>query len=93
MTRSELIEAVARQGGIPVDRAAVVVNTIFGEMVAAMKRGERIEIRNFGNFVVKQYDGYEGRNPKTGEKVSVPAKRLPFFKAGLGLRNRLNGRS
>ncbi|HOU55058.1 MAG TPA: HU family DNA-binding protein [Myxococcota bacterium] len=91
MTKSDLIEAVAKRTGISLDRAAVVVNAIFDQMVDALKRGERIEIRNFGNFIVKEYDGYEGRNPKTGEKVVVPPKRLPFFKVGLGLRQRLNG--
>jgi len=91
MTKSDLIETVAKRSGISLDRAAVVVNTIFDQMVGALKRGERIEIRNFGNFIVKAYDGYEGRNPKTGEKVVVLPKRLPFFKVGLGLRKQLNG--
>lgn len=92
MTKSELIEAVAKQCDITLDRAALVVNAVFEQMVDAMKRGERIEIRNFGNFTVKHYDGYEGRNPKTGEKVRVPPKRLPFFKTGLGLRHQLNAK-
>ena len=90
MTKSELVEAVAKQSEITLDRAAVVVNAVFEQMVEAMKRGERIEVRNFGNFTVKDYNGYEGRNPKTGTRVQVPPKRLPFFKAGLGLRNLLN---
>ena len=84
MTKSELVEAVAKQSEITLDRAAVVVNAVFEQMVEAMKRGERIEVRNFGNFTVKDYNGYEGRNPKTGTRVQVPPKRLPFFKAGLG---------
>ncbi len=90
MTKSELIEAVARSSEITLDRATIVVNAVFDQMIDAMKRGERIEIRNFGNFTVKHYDGYEGRNPKTGTKVKVPQKRLPFFKAGLGLRDTIN---
>jgi len=90
MTKSELIEAVARTSEITLDRATIVVNAVFDQMVDAMKRGERIEIRNFGNFTVKHYEGYEGRNPKTGTKVKVPQKRLPFFKAGLGLRDTIN---
>jgi integration host factor subunit beta len=90
MTKSELIEAVAKQSDITLDRAAIVVNAVFEQMIDAMKRGERIEVRNFGNFTVKKYSGYEGRNPKTGDKVKVPPKRLPFFKAGLGLRHQLN---
>lgn len=92
MTKSQLITAVAKQSGITLDRAAIVVNTMFKQMVAAMKREERIEIRNFGNFVVKSYGGYTGRNPKTGEKVRVPPKRLPFFKVGLGLKQMINGK-
>ena len=90
MTKSELIQSVANSTDITLDRAAIVVNAVFEQMVEAMKRGERIEIRNFGNFVVKHYDGYEGRNPKTGERVKVPPKRLPFFKAGLGLKDMIN---
>jgi integration host factor subunit beta len=92
MTKSELIEAVAKRSEVTLDRAAIVVNAVFDQMIDAMKRGERIEIRNFGNFTVKDYEGYEGRNPKTGEKVTVPPKRLPFFKAGLGLRQTINVR-
>lgn len=90
MTKSELIEAVAKQSDITLERASIVVNAVFEQMVDAMKRGDRIEIRNFGNFVVKRYAGYEGRNPKSGEHVTVPPKRLPFFKAGLGLRKLIN---
>lgn len=93
MTKSQLIAEVARQCGITLERASIVVNTVFEQMVEAMKREERIEIRNFGNFVVKHYDGYTGRNPKTGEKVHVPPKRMPFFKAGLGLKRMVNGGS
>ncbi len=91
MTKSQLIEAVAARAGISRDRAAVVVNTLFSHMTDALSLERRIEIRNFGNFVVKHYDGYNGRNPRTGAMVEVPQKRLPFFKAGLEIRKRLNG--
>ena len=90
MTKSELIEAVAKRSDITLDRATTVVNAFFNLVVDAMKRDERIVIRNFGNFVVKEYGGYIGRNPKSGEKVTVAKKRLPFFKAGLGLRELIN---
>ncbi len=90
MTKSQLIEALAARAGISRDRSAVVVNTVFTSMVASMLKEQRIEIRNFGNFVIKHYDGYKGRNPRTGDQVEVPAKRLPFFKAGLEIRRRLN---
>ena len=91
MTKSELIEAVANRANLTKDKASIVVNAIFDGMVAAMQNGERIEIRNFGNFVVKDYKAYTGRNPKTGELVHVPAKKMPFFKVGLELKQRVNG--
>ena len=90
MTKSELIEAVAAKANLTKDKASLVVNTIFEAMVDAMRNGERIEIRNFGNFIIKHYKPYKGRNPKTGELVDVPAKLMPFFKVGLELRNRVN---
>jgi len=90
MTKSDLIDAVARQGAITQDRAALVVNAVFEQMTEAMKHGERIEIRNFGILTVREYDGYDGRNPKTGEDVSVAPKRLPFFKAGAGISEAIN---
>lgn len=90
MTKSELIESIATRANLTKDKAALVVNTIFDGMVEAMSRGERIEIRNFGNFVVKNYKAYTGRNPKTGELVEVPAKRMPFFKVGLELKRRVD---
>ena len=92
MTKSDLIDLVAQQANLTLDRSAVVVKAFFDLMADAMKRGDRIEIRNFGNFIVKQYDGYEGRNPRTGAAVKVGPKKLPFFKAGLGLKVGLNER-
>ena len=91
MTKSDLIEQIANTAGLTKDKASVVVNAIFDEMVDAMKRGERIEIRNFGNFTVRHYEAYTGRNPKTGESVQVDEKRMPFFKVGLELKRRVNG--
>lgn len=91
MTKSDLIEKVAENAQLTKDKAALVVNAIFDRMVDAMKDGERIEIRNFGNFTVRHYDAYTGRNPKTGEPVSVGPKRMPFFKVGLDLKRRVNG--
>jgi len=92
MTKSDLIDLVAQQANLTLDRAAVVVNAFFEQMTDAMRRGDRIEIRNFGNFTVKDYDGYEGRNPKTAQKVKVGPKKLPFFKAGLGVKVGLNAK-
>ncbi|MCB9738822.1 MAG: integration host factor subunit beta [Deltaproteobacteria bacterium] len=93
MTKSDLIEKVAENAQLTKDKAALVVNAIFDRMVDAMKDGERIEIRNFGNFTVRHYESYTGRNPKTGEPVSVGPKRMPFFKVGLDLKRRVNGES
>ena len=91
MTKSDLIEAIAAEAHLTKDKASIVVNAIFDEMVDAMKRGERIEIRNFGNFTVRHYEAYTGRNPKTGEPVQVGSKRMPFFKVGKDLRERVDG--
>ena len=72
--------------------AEVMVNAVFDSMTAALTRGERIEIRGFGSFVVKQRQAREGRNPKTGALVAVLAKRVPFFKVGKELRLRVDGK-
>ncbi len=72
-------------------RAEMVVNTIFDAMTASLVTGDGIEIRGFGSFTVRQYKAYEGRNPRTGDVVHVAPKRLPFFKVGKELRERVNG--
>jgi len=90
MTKSELIEAVVATGAFPRRQVEVAVNAIFDAMVEALVDGERIELRGFGNFTVREYKSYTGRNPKTGEQVTVPKKRMPFFKVGKELRDRLN---
>lgn len=91
MTKSELIERVAQESGLTKGRAEMVVNTIFDSMTAALIAGDGIEIRGFGSFTVRQYKSYEGRNPRTGDVVHVAPKRLPFFKVGKELRERVNG--
>lgn len=90
MTKSELIEAVAQRSNITKSRAELVVNCVFDAMTAALERGEGIEIRGYGSFTVRRYHAYDGRNPRTGKAVSVPEKRLPFFKVGKELRERVN---
>lgn len=92
MTKSELIEVVAQEAGLTKGRAELVVNTIFDSMVEALQNDEGIEIRGFGSFTVRQYKAYEGRNPRTGDAVHVEPKRLPFFKVGKDLRERVNGK-
>lgn len=90
MTKSELIEAVAAKLKLPKGKAELVVNCVFDSMVDALKRSEGIEIRGFGSFTVRNYKSYEGRNPRTGDPVSVKPKRLPFFKVGKDLRERVD---
>jgi integration host factor subunit beta len=90
MNKSQLIESLAKEESLPLRKAEEVVNTVFGEMEAALIRGERVEIRGLGSFKVKQYDGYKGRNPKTGEMIKVASKKLPFFKVGKELKERVD---
>ena len=90
MTKSELIEAIAARGELTKARAETVVNCVFDAMTEALQRGEGIEIRGFGSFTVRPYKPYDGRNPRTGQPVPVPAKRLPFFKVGKELKELVN---
>ena len=90
MTKSQLVDAVAEDSRYPRKTVEVAVNAVFDTMVDALQSEERIEIRGFGSFTVRQYKSYSGRNPKTGEQVAVPAKRMPFFKVGKDLRARIN---
>lgn len=80
MTKSELISRLSRKIRLSKRDTKVIVDTIIEAMKEALSRGERIEIRGFGSFGVKRYDSYMGRNPKTGEKVPVPARKLPYFR-------------
>jgi integration host factor subunit beta len=92
MTKRDLIEEVVKLHPQFSRRdAEVMVNAVFDSMTDALSRGDRIEIRSFGSFVVKHRQAREGRNPKTGTIVSVSAKRVPFFKVGKELRLRVNG--
>lgn len=86
MTKSELIDAIAARGELSKARAEEVVNSLFEAMTDALRRGNGIEIRGFGSFSVRDYEGYAGRNPRTGESVPVAPKRLPFFRVGKELR-------
>ncbi len=92
MIRSELIQIVADENPHLYQRDVErIVNTVFDEIVEAMARGDRVELRGFGAFSVKSRDARIGRNPRTGEAVAVEAKAVPFFKTGKLLRDRLNG--
>lgn len=92
MIKSELIQKIADENPHLYQRDVErIVSTIFHEIVEAMARGDRVELRGFGAFSVKQRDARQGRNPRTGETVMVEEKHVPFFKTGKLLRDRLNG--
>ncbi len=90
MNKSDLIEKLAQRCGISIIQAEEVVMLVYRKMRDTLVAGGRIEIRGFGSFVVKEYGSYEGRNPKTGEKIAVPPKKLPFFKVGKELKERID---
>ena len=89
MNKSDLIERISSEADLPLKKADKLVTLVFHEMSEALGNGERVEIRGFGSFKVKHYNGYAGRNPKTLEAVEVKPKTLPFFKCGLELKRRL----
>jgi integration host factor subunit beta len=90
MTKSILIDCLCEKRKVPVGRSEQIVNAIFDALEQALNRGERIEIRGFGSFETRSYKGYTGRNPRTGTEVDVKPKRLPFFKAGKELKDRID---
>jgi integration host factor subunit beta len=94
MIRSELIQKIADENPNLFQRDVErIVNTIFEEITDALANGDRVELRGFGAFSVKTRDARVGRNPRTGEAVSVDKKKIPFFKTGKLLRDRLNGKA
>jgi integration host factor subunit beta len=90
MNKSELVEALSLEKDLTHKRAEQIVNLIFNSMAEELSNDGRIEIRGFGSFVVKDYKAYTGRNPKTGEVIRVKDKKLPFFKVGKELRERVD---
>jgi integration host factor subunit beta len=92
MNKSGLIGVVCERAKLTKKQAEDVVNLIFDSMVDAMVKGDRIEIRGLGSLMVKDYGTYKGRNPRTGESIQVKPKKLPFFKVGKELRQRVDGR-
>ncbi|MFN7962212.1 MAG: integration host factor subunit beta [Thermoanaerobaculia bacterium] len=91
MTKAELVDEVARTTQLTKKHAEIIVNTVFDSIVLSLKAGEKIELRGFGSFRIRQRGSRLGRNPKTGEGVTVPPKRIPYFKPGKELRDLLNG--
>ena len=91
MNKSDLAEILSQELDLSIKETSKTVNIILDSMTEALSRGEHIEIRGFGSFTVKNYDAYVGRNPKTGEKISVKAKKAPVFKVGKELKKAVSG--
>jgi len=90
MTKAELVEEVARVSDLTKKHSESIVNTVFDSIVEALQKDEKIELRGFGSFRIRQRRSRQGRNPKTGDKVDVPAKRIPYFKPGKELKELIN---
>ena len=91
MNKSQLIqELLVKSNRLSQEDAKIIVNTLFTSMTEALARGEKIEIRDFGSFKVRTYQSYQGRNPRTGAKVEVAPKKLPHFKVGKELKERVD---
>ena len=86
MTKAELVERVANQINLTKKQTEVVVNTVFSSITDSLSEGKKVELRGFGSFRIRQRNARTGRNPKSGQKVEVPSKKVPFFKAGKELR-------
>ena len=89
MTKADLVEMVAESSDLPRKQAAEVVQIILDSIIAALGRGEKVELRGFGSFRIRRRGERNGRNPKTGDRVHVPPKKIPYFKPGKHLREEL----
>lgn len=90
MTKAELVEKVAERIDLTKKQTEVIVNTVFQSITEALANGNKVELRGFGSFRVRHRHSREGRNPKTGATVFIPAKKVPFFKAGKELREMID---
>jgi DNA-binding protein HU-beta len=90
MNKKDLINKVATAAGIPAVRARVIVDHIFDTVADALIKGEKVVISDFGTFTLSVRKPFQGRNPRTGEVIEIPAKRIPVFRTGRGLKNALN---
>ncbi len=93
MNKSDLIEVLAKDAQLPVRKSEEIVNLVFEIMSRSIIKGDRIEIRGFGSFQIREYRDYTGRNPKTGAKIAVSSKKLPFFKVGKELREKVDAKA
>ncbi|MDO9529371.1 MAG: HU family DNA-binding protein [Syntrophales bacterium] len=90
MNKSDLINTLAQKEGLTEKRATDIVNLIFKKFTDTLANGDRVKIKGFGNFTVRNYDGYDGQNPRTKQEIKVAPKKLPFFKVGKELKERVN---
>jgi integration host factor subunit beta len=90
MTKAELVDEVSRVSDLTKKHSEVIVETVFRSIIAALQRGEKIELRGFGSFRLRQREPRNGRNPKTGDTVDVPPKKVPYFKPGKELKELIN---
>ena len=90
MAKTELIEALSNEAGLTRSKGKEIVKVFFGEISNALADGDRVEIRGFGSFKVKHHDRYTGKNPKTGKPIKVKPKKMPFFKCGRELKDRVD---
>ena len=90
MTKAALVEEVSRAANLTKKHSEVIVDTVFQSIITALRRGEKIELRGFGSFRLRQREPRKGRNPKTGDRVDVPSKKVPYFKPGKELKELIN---
>ncbi|MBT8373802.1 MAG: integration host factor subunit beta [Deltaproteobacteria bacterium] len=90
MNKLDLIQTLSTTNGISKTEATIIATKYFEEMASSLEKGDRVEIRGLCTFYVKNYEGYAGRNPKTGERVQVKPKKLPYFKCGKELKERVD---
>jgi len=90
MTKADLVDEVVRASKLSKKQAETIVNTVFASIVGALQSDDKIELRGFGSFRVRRRRSRQGRNPKTGDRVHVPEKRIPYFKPGKELKDLIN---
>ena len=90
LTKAALVEQVAHVAGLTKKRAAIIVDTVFGNIAAALRQEEKVELRSFGSFRLRRREPRRGRNPRTGDRVDVPPKSVPYFKPGKELKELIN---
>ena len=91
MTKADLVEEVIKVADLSKKQAEIIVNSVFREIIEALRHDDKIELRGFGSFRVRRRRSRQGRNPKTGDRVDVPSKRIPYFKPGKELKDLING--